>query len=118
MTLFSVIFIVYSAFAGVGIWFLGFDILLNTSGRSGFIIFKPYFDHASISIFLLLVMLLIYSLFITYSVKHKKIFLMEICLLISLIFLILAPWIVDGISDLVDTITMSSMKIQKNTFTP
>ncbi|KTD85643.1 hypothetical protein [Paenibacillus etheri] len=88
--LFSIIFLIFCAFAGVEIWWSLLNIALSTD-KVGIINFEPQYDHPDISLCILLAVVLCYVLFVIFLIKIKKQNLMFIGFIISLVFFFNAP---------------------------
>lgn len=89
MLLFSIVFLIFSAFAGVEIWLSLLDIALSMNKGKNYI--EPQYDTAVIPLCILLVVVFCYVLFIIFSIKNSKQNLMFICFIISIVFFLNAP---------------------------
>lgn len=96
----SILFLIFSAVAGVEIWLSVLDIALHMSSGPRFI--EPQYESAVIPTIILLVIILCYIVLIVYSTKNKKQNLMIICFIISVVFLLSAPIVLGWKSNIMD----------------
>lgn len=87
--LFSIVFLICSAFAGVEIWLSVLDIALNMNKGMNYI--EPQYDTPVIPLCILLVVVFCYVLFIIFSIKNNKQNLMFVCFIITIVFFLNAP---------------------------
>lgn len=88
LLLFSIVFLIFSAFAVVEIWLSLLDIALSMNKAKNYI--EPQYDPV-IPLCILLVVVFCYVLFIIFSIKNSKQNLMFICFIISIVFFLNAP---------------------------
>ncbi|KTD83227.1 hypothetical protein [Paenibacillus etheri] len=96
----SILFVIFSAVAGVEIWSSVLDIVIHKSSGPRFI--EPQYESAVIPTIILLVIILGYILLIVYSTNNKKQNLMITCFIISVVFFLSAPIVLGWKSNIMD----------------